>query len=394
MRRLLVPLVSALLGGAVAAGVVVAVDDDDAGATRAATSVQQAPLDAAQNGGSSAALTPAQIYERDAPGVVFIRAEVVTQAAPSIFDLSPSEQRGISTGTGFVIDEDGSIVTNAHVVRNARRVSVQFASEDTKRAEIVGQDLSTDIALLRVKPDGVRLVPLALGASKDLKVGDPTVAIGNPFGLERTLTTGVISALSRKITAPNNFDIENVIQTDAALNPGNSGGPLIDGFGRVIGINSAIRTNDPEGTGGNIGIGFAVPIDTAKRVVPDLRKKGRVDRPYLGVSTITVDESLRALGLDVGRGALVQAVAPGSPADRAGIRAGDVQAQIGGQPLVLGGDVLLEVDGERIETSEDVAAAISDNNVGDKVKVVYQRDGDERTVDVELARRPNQALTG
>jgi S1-C subfamily serine protease len=205
----------------------------------------QRPLSPGDDG-----LTPAAIYERDAPGVVFIRADVV-QVSESPFDVFPTEQRGESTGTGFVIDDEGSLLTNAHVVENATAISVRFQNGRTARARLRGIDPSTDLALLRVDPKGLDLEPLALGTSKDVEVGDPTVAIGNPFGLDLTLTTGVISAKARRIEAPNGFEIEDVLQTDAAINPGNSGGPLIDAAGRVIGVNSAIRTGGDGG--GSIG---------------------------------------------------------------------------------------------------------------------------------------------
>ena len=240
----------------------------------------------------------------------------------------PSEQRGVATGSGFVIDGQGTILTNQHVVEGARKVTVQFADKKTATARIVGQDRSTDLAVLRVDTSGLDLHPLALGDSKAAQVGDPTIAIGNPFGLERTLTTGVISAVQRRIKAPNGFAIDNVLQTDAAINPGNSGGPLLDATGRVIGINSQIETGG-SGTG-NVGIGFAVPIDTAKRIIPQLEKSGKVDRGFLGVSTTTIDSSLKDLNLPVAHGALVQKVTPGSPAAKAGIRGGDIPAQVDG----------------------------------------------------------------
>ena len=365
MRRVVVPLLAALAGGAIGAGAVLLVEDDG-GSGR--TVVQQAPLDAGgAAGGDEGALTAAEIYERDAPGVVFIRAEVVRETAPSIFDLGPQIERGESTGTGFVISDEGEILTNAHVVQDARRVQVQFAGEQVRDADIIGVDVSTDIALLRVEARGAELRPLALGSSADVAVGDPTVAIGNPFGLERTLTTGVVSALQRRIAAPDGFEIEDVIQTDAALNPGNSGGPLIDAAGRVIGINSAIRTGGGE-EGGNVGIGFAVPIDTAKEILPQLRDEGRVERPYLGVDTLTVEG-----------GAIVRAVVTGGPAESAGI---------------VPGDVITEVDGRVVKTSQDVGAAVAAGEVGESVRVLIEREGDEQAVEVELGRRPTGVTGG
>src|SRR4051794_1111322 len=268
--RSLVPvsLVSAVLGCAAAVGIV-SVFDLGGGHTNTRTVVEQAPLrgqDASGTGESG--LTPREIYRRDAPGVVFIRAQVV-QRTPSPFDSGfPQEQRGEATGSGFVTGRDGTILTNAHVVAGATRVSVQFADKKIRDARILGRDDSTDLAVLKVDAPADELTPLALGSSSGVQVGDPTIAIGNPFGLERTLTTGVVSATRRTIQAPDGFQIDGVIQTDAAITPGNSGGPLLDATGRVVGINSQIETGGSGG--GNVGIGFAVPIDTAKRIVPQL----------------------------------------------------------------------------------------------------------------------------
>jgi S1-C subfamily serine protease len=365
MRTVVVAVVSALIGGGAAAGVVLALGDDEAGGGR--TVVEQAPLGRAGGGEEDDGLTPAEIYRRDAPGVVFITAEVVQESA-SPFDVFPQEQRGRSTGTGFVIDRRGSILTNAHVVANAEDVEVRFSDGRSAPARVRGRDASTDVALLEVERDGLRLRPLALGTSGEVEVGDPTVAIGNPFGLDLTLTTGVISAKQRRIEAPNGFQIDDVLQTDAAINPGNSGGPLIDAAGRVIGINSAIRT----GTGGgSVGIGFAVPIDTARRILPQLREKGRVDRAYLGVTTATVTPDLD-LGAD--RGAFVEDVVPGGPADDAGLR-----------PT----DIIVGVDGRAVRASEDVGAAIDRRAPGDTVAVDVVRAGERETVEVDLERRPD-----
>ncbi len=285
------------------------------GGGRTTTVVQQAPLSNATDASSSAkGLTARDIYKRDAPGVVFIRADVVQKSqSTSPFDFGlPQEQRGQATGSGFVIDAKGTILTNAHVVAGAQKITVQFQNKQSTVARVLGTDESTDLAVLKVDPAGQKLSPLRLGSSRGVQVGDPAIAIGNPFGLERTLTTGVISAVKRTIQAPNNFQINDVLQTDAPINPGNSGGPLIDGAGRVIGINSQIETGGT-GSGGNLGIGFAVPIDTAKQIIPQLERSGRVDRGFLGVSTLTIDKSLKGLNLPVDHGALVQSVTPGQP---------------------------------------------------------------------------------
>ena len=239
-------------------------------------------------------MTAREIYKRDAPGVVNVRAQIVQQV-DSPFDPFGQGQQGVATGSGFVLDKSGHILTNAHVIEGASRVSVQFEDNKTVEAKVEGKDTSTDIALLKVDTKGLDLKPLELGNSKTVQVGDPTIAIGNPFGLDRTLTTGVVSALQRKISAPNGYSISNVIQTDAAINPGNSGGPLIDATGRVIGINSQIATGGSGG--GNVGIGFAVPVNTAKQIVPQLKDSGSVKRAYLGITGQTIDRSLDRLNL-------------------------------------------------------------------------------------------------
>jgi S1-C subfamily serine protease len=396
MSRSLVPAlaVSAVLGAAVAVGAV-ELFDLGGGKTSTTTVVQQAPLTGAQeksDGSSSSSgggLTARDIYKRDAPGVVYIRAQVV-EPSSSPFDFG-QQQQGEATGSGFVIDKNGTILTNAHVVENARKVRVQFADQRVETAKIVGRDRSTDLAVLKVDPDGLELHPLTLGSSKSVQVGDPTIAIGNPFGLERTLTTGVVSATKRTIPGLDNFQIDNVIQTDAAINPGNSGGPLIDAAGRVIGINSQIRTG---GSGnGNIGIGFAVPIDTAKRVVPQLQRTGKVERGYLGVETRTVDRSLADLNLPAKSGALVQTVTPGSPAAKAGIHEGDIVAQLDGQAVRIGGDIIVAVDGRKVRSSEELVTAVTAKKGGDTVKLEILRDGKKHTVDVQLADRPQQVVS-
>jgi S1-C subfamily serine protease len=387
-RMLLVGLVSVVLGAGAAVGIV---EGFDLGGGHTSTVVEEAPLaahDDTSNSGDGG-LTARDIYKRDAPGVVYIKAQVV-QRTQSPFDFGlPQEQQGTATGSGFVIDKDGTILTNAHVINGASKVTVQFADKQQVDAKVLGKDESTDLALLKVEPANLKLVPLALGTSRTVQVGDPAVAIGNPFGLERTLTTGVISAVHRPIQAPNGFQIDDAIQTDAPINPGNSGGPLIDATGRVIGINSQIETG---GSGnGNVGIGFAVPIDTAKRYIPQLKKEGRVDRGYLGVSTTTIDKTLQGLNLPREHGVLVQSVTPGSPADQAGIRAGDISATLDGQDIQLGGDIITKVDGKAINSNEDLTEAIAGRKQGDKVKVQIVRGDKEKTVEVTLGDRPASA---
>jgi S1-C subfamily serine protease len=378
---------AALLGGALVA-VALLVFDAGGGGTTATTIVQQAPLAAAASAGgstSSTGLTPREIYKRAAPGVVFVRA-AVSQPTQSPFDLGPQSQQGEATGSGFVIDKNGTILTNAHVIDGAQKVTVQFGDQKIVDAKVIGKDLNSDLALLKVTPDGLTLNPLPLGDSKNVQVGDPTIAIGNPFGLDRTLTTGVVSALQRQIRAPNGFQIDNVIQTDAPINPGNSGGPLIDATGRVIGVNSQIETG---GGAGSVGIGFAVPIDTAKQVIPQLEQGGTIQRAYLGLTSLTIDGTLGSLGLPVKAGALVESVNSGSPAEKAGLKAGTVSSQVNGGPIQLGGDIIVAVDGKPVTAANDLGTLIGSHKPGDTVKLGVLRGAKHLDVTVTLGNRPN-----
>jgi S1-C subfamily serine protease len=331
-------------------------------------------------------LTVNQIYRRAEPGVGFIEARG-RAASPSPF--GPPDRGGAASGSGFVISDEGFVVTNAHVVEGANDVRVRFgeAGEDESLdATVVGADPSTDIAVLKLKGANAKdLTPLPLGDSSKLKVGDPTIAIGNPFGFDQTVTTGIVSALQRQIPAPNNFSIDDVIQTDASVNPGNSGGPLLDSRGRVIGVNSQIATG---GSQGSVGIGFAVPVNTVKEVVPQLEEDGKIERPYIGVTTAPVADLARDLNLPAERGALVQDVQPGSPAEKAGLRAGRTRTEEG---VTLGGDLIVAVDGREVSSPEDVAAAIEDNQPGDSIEIEFLRGGRRDSVDVELGNRPAQA---
>jgi S1-C subfamily serine protease len=389
MQRSILPIVavSAVIGAGAAIGIVEGFDLGSAKTTT--TLVQQAPFGATSNANDGdTGLTAGDIYKRDAPGVVFVRSQIV-QRTQSPFDFGlPQEQQGEATGSGFVVDQAGTILTNAHVVNGATKVTVQFQNKESLDAKVLGKDESTDLALLKVDPAGLKLAPLTLGSSKGVQVGDPAIAIGNPFGLERTLTTGVISAVQRTIQAPNNFQIDDVLQTDAPINPGNSGGPLIDATGKVIGINSQIATGG-SASQGSVGIGFAVPIDTAKQIIPDLKQSGRVDRGYLGIVSATVDKTLKDLNLPVDHGALVQSVAPGGPADKAGIHAGDLPATLDNHPIQLGGDIITKIAGKEIRTKDDLQAAVADRKSGDTVKVTLLRASKVKTVEVTLGERPN-----
>jgi S1-C subfamily serine protease len=378
-------LLAGALGGLVVlvlGAVLIATDVIDTGDDR--TVVRQSPITSpVLERGDGGGRTVQDIYEKEGAGVVYIEARGVTAQESPLFGIPPQE--GTATGSGFVIDNNGFILTNAHLVEGADEVRVRFDEKgDTVEAELKGIDPDTDLAVLKVNPDDADLRPLPLGNSGRVRVGDPVVAIGNPFGFQRTVTTGIVSALQRQIQAPSGFSISDVIQTDAAINPGNSGGPLLDADGRVIGINSQIATG---GAGaGSVGIGFAVPVDTAKKLLPELRKGGEIERAYLGIEMTDVTETLADdLNLPVQDGALITNVVAGGPADDAGLKEGDTPL---GDGFNAGGDLLVELDGKKIESSEDVSAAIADNRPGDEVEVVFYRGDDKRTATVELGKRP------
>jgi S1-C subfamily serine protease len=376
-RAVVIPLAAAVIGGGVTAGVLISAGA--VGDHRTTTIVQQAPLGSASPASTSRSrgMTARDIYRRAAPGVVYIRARSVQQSQ-SPFDVFPESQENVSTGSGFVLDKKGHILTNAHVVASSLDVRVSFSDHRTVAARVVGKDADTDLAVLAVNPEEADLHPLPLGDSRAVRVGDPTVAIGNPFGLERTLTTGVVSALQRRITAPSGFAIEDVIQTDAAINPGNSGGPLLDAAGRVIGVNSQIATG--AGSDGSVGIGFAVPVATVRRVLPPLEREGRVRRPFLGVR-----------GRESREGVLVEAVQAGAPAAAAGVRGGDREAidERDGSVVVLGGDVITRIGTREVRTMDDVDAALGGLRPGQKVEVELKRGGKPLTVTVQLGERPS-----
>jgi putative serine protease PepD len=345
-------LVMGALSVAIVATVLVAsgaFDRENAGARASATATA---TPAATSSSSAAVPTDvSDIYRQVSPGVVYIAS---------------TTSQGQASGSGWVYSSDGTIVTNDHVVEGAGKVSVRFTENgDPIDAQVVGTDPSTDIAVLKIDPSQVEggVKPLQLADSKQIEPGQPAIAIGSPFGLQGTVTSGIVSALGREIQAPNGFTISGVIQTDAAINPGNSGGPLLDDGGRVIGINSQIATN---GSDSNSGVGFAVPIDTVKQVVPQLKADGKIDRAWLGVSTS--DAAPRD-------GAVVQQVT-GEPARKAGLRPGDV---------------ILRFDDTAIATASDLGQAVNTRKPGDTVKVEVQRNGSRETLDVTLGTRPNEA---
>ena len=337
--------------------------------TATQTIVRQVTVTDSQPAASSSALSVSAIYDRVHDGVVTIK--VATQG-------------GQALGSGFVIDSAGHIVTNAHVVGGASSISVEFANGSSYDAQLVGTDPSTDVAVIKVDAPSSVLTPLQLGDSNTVQVGDQVVAIGSPLGLDETVTSGIVSALHRTITSPNNFAISDAIQTDAAINHGNSGGPLLNSSGQVIGINSQIESD----SGGNDGIGFAVPSNTVKSVADQLLATGKVEHAFLGVGIATIDGGLSA-ELNVPAGVEVTQVTPGGPADRGGLEAADATSVVAGQEVPTGGDIITAVNGKSVTTSEELQSVIGAMKPGDTASLTISRDGSEHTVQVTLGTRPS-----
>jgi S1-C subfamily serine protease len=380
---------ASLLGGVVALGGV-ALTGDLGGGTTTVVRTSLAPTSAAQVADDKD-LSVREIYARAAPGVVQITStDNADQDTPSLSPFNspqvPSQQ---ALGSGFVVDKAGHIVTNYHVIEGADQIEVSFSNQDTLRATLVGSDPSTDIAVLRVEASSRGLTPLVLGNSDVVRVGDPVVAIGNPFGLARTATAGIVSAVQeRTITAPNGYPIDHVIQIDAPINSGNSGGPLLNGRAEVIGVNSQIAP--AEGSSGNVGIGFAVPSNTVKEVVAQLVATGRVDRAYLGIGGTTVNAELaRVFRLPVDAGVLVEAVSDGTAASRAGLKAGTAPTVVAGEGYTLGGDLIVAVAGKRVASLEELRDVLADHKPGETVKVQIYRGNRQETLDVTLGRQPS-----
>jgi len=369
---------AAALGGGVAVGAVALLGGLE-GDTTVVTETTEAP--SAQSAPTAAGtLSVNEIYERAAPGVV----QITTMSGSGV-----SLPAGRALGSGFVIDKAGHIVTNYHVIEGgSNEIRVSFSNRDTVEAELVGSDPSTDLAVLRVDASATALTPLSLGNSDGVEVGDPVVAIGNPFGLDRTATAGIVSALQRLITAPNRFTIDHVIQTDAPINHGNSGGPLLDDQGQVIGVNTQIETGGA--STGNVGIGFAVPSNTVKDVVAQILRKGHADHAYLGISgQALTNDVAETYNLPTRQGVLVATVTTRSGADDAGLRAGDTEVVVAGETFVLGGDIIVAIDGTSISSVEELRDAIAAHEPGQKVRLTVFRGAKKKSVHVTLGRQPS-----
>ena len=357
-------LVAALVAGAAGAGLVAATG---AGGGTTSTTVTQAPTAAASSETSGAtALDASALYADTAAGVVDITSRGVTASSGAASPFGgPGQSEATATGTGFVVDGKGNIVTAAHVVDGASSITVKFQDGTTRTAKLLGNDNATDVAVLSVDASGLTLHPLALGSSASLAVGDAVAAIGDPFTYERSMSTGIVSGLDRTISAPNGFTVAHAIQTDAAVNPGNSGGPVLDSEGKVIGIVDQIATNGSSDT--SSGVGFAVPIDLVRSELPQLEAGQTVTHAYLGVSTSTADTSTA--------GALVQSVTAGGPADSAGLRSGDIVTALGTTT---------------IKGTNDLVATIAAHKPGDRVTATVRRGSQTIKVTVTLGTQPTQ----
>ena len=334
---------------------------------------------------------PREIYRDEAPGVVTVVSLFGSQGLDSILGGGGGDQGGV--GSGFVVSRDGEIATNAHVVttgegdeiKRANQLYVEFADGNQVEAKIVGYDPNADIALIKVDPQGLTLRPLPLAKGSEVQVGTPVAAIGSPFGEKQSLSVGVVSAVDRAIDSLTEFQISGAIQTDAAINPGNSGGPLVDGRGRVIGVNQQIKSR----SGGGEGVGFAVPAPVVQRSLDGLRKDGKVRYAYLGVQSVELYPQLvDRFDLPVGKGAWVQVVQPDGPGAKAGLKGGEEDARFQARTFTDGGDIITKIDDRRIDTPDDLSEAVQLFDPGQKVKVEVYRDGKKRDLDLVLGERP------
>ena len=321
------------------------------------------------------------VYRQAGPGVVNIISVVIQRD----FFSNPVPREG--AGSGSIIDNEGHILTNHHVIKDSTKLEVTLSDGSKWPAKFVGSDPDNDLAVIKINAPKEKLSVMTLGDSSKLQVGQKVLAIGNPFGLGQTLTTGIISSLGRSIRSEAGVMIQDVIQTDAAINPGNSGGPLLDSTGKIIGINSAIISP----TGASVGIGFAIPVNTAKRIIPELIKKGYVVYPWIGATVFPlIPEFAEFLKLKVERGAMIIEIVKGGPAEKAGLRGGNKQVQVGNSQILVGGDVVVEFDGKPIASSDELIRMIRDHRPGDKVTLKVLRNGAFKTITVTLGEKPRE----
>jgi S1-C subfamily serine protease len=371
-----------LLGGGVALGGAAALGKLSGTTTlrELVTEGSRASVEFRREGG----LTIGQVFRRSSPGVVQVEARQMVPPDP--FDPFAETRR--SLGSGFVIDTAGHIVTNYHVVQGADAVKVSFSNNESVDARVVGVDPSTDLAVLKVNTPSRGLSPLPFGDSGSVRVGDAVVAIGNPFGYERSVTAGIVSAIGRVLEAPNRLAIDNAIQTDAPINPGNSGGPLLNARGEVIGVNTSIRTAD-DFSQGNVGIGFAVPVDTVRSVAAQIIKSGKAEHAYLGIQATAITSDIaRLFRLPTNRGLLVDRVEPGGAADAAGIRPGRRTVIVEGESWRLGGDIIIRAAGRPVETIEELRAQVARKRPGQRLELELWRGDERERVTVKLGRAP------
>jgi S1-C subfamily serine protease len=385
----------ALLVASVAGGVVAVAVASLAGVGGHTTTVREVggppflPTDevATQSG---RALSLRDIYKNDAPGVVQVTSTTKVELPRTNWfgnSFVPGTEVQRYLGSGFVIDKAGYIVTNYHVVADAQSIHVSFSNSDSMKAQVVGKDASTDVALLKVEASSRALKPLELGNSEALQVGDQVAAIGNPLGYDRSISAGIVSALQRSLRSPNGSPIDRVIQTDALLNHGNSGGPLLNAQGQVVGVSSAVANWGP-GTDESSGIGFAIPINTVRDVVAQLKAHGRVDHPILGVLGRSVTHAMKKqFGLPVQRGILVERVIPGSGAEKAGLQGGTTQVVVAGESYQLGGDLIVKAGGQDVASTERLREIVSEHKPGDTLPVEYFRGTERGSANVKLGRQ-------
>jgi len=321
------------------------------------------------------------VYEKVADGVVNITSTAVQM--DFLFNVFPTQ----GSGSGSIIDSKGHILTNHHVVGNAHKLEVTLADESKWPAKLVGSDPDNDLAVIKIDAPKEKLKVIPMGDSKQLRIGQKVLAIGNPFGLERTLTTGIISSLGRTIRSETGILMEDIIQTDAAINPGNSGGPLLNSEGEIIGINSAIISP----SGGSVGIGFAIPVNVARRIVPELIVKGYVTYPYFGATIMPLfPEVAKHLKLKVEKGAMIAEVVKGGHADKAGLKGGSQRVQVGNMIVIAGGDIVVKVDQHEVKTNDELIRYIREKKPGDTIVLQVYRKGDFVDVKVTLGERPRK----